>query len=129
MDLTHLARLAGLLGGLCWLVRLLLDLAGHGTGGLADLLHWVGLLLVAVALVGMGAALVSTSGTWLRAVVGVAFPLLVWSVLEVLHEAGNPRVIDGVVGLAVAVASGVALTRDRPKKEPPRRRSTGAHAR
>jgi hypothetical protein len=129
MDLTYLARLAGLLGGLCWLVRMLLDLAGHGTGGPADLLHWVGLLLVAVALVGMGAALVSTSATWLRAVVGVAFPLLVWSVLEVLHDAGNPRVVDGLAGLVLVFSSGLALTRGRPKKEPPRRRASGAHAR
>lgn len=129
MDLTHLARLAGVIGGSCWLLRLLLDLAGHGTGAPADLLFWVGLLLVAVGLVSMGTALVSTSATWLRAVVGVAFPLLVWSVVEVLHEAGDPRVVDGLVGLGVAVACGRALTRERAKKEPPRRRASGAHAR
>jgi polyferredoxin len=129
MDLTHLARLAGLIGGLCWLLRLLLDLAGHGTGGLADLLYWVGLLLVAVALAGMGAALVSTSATWLRVVAGAGCLLLVWSVLEVLHDAGDPRAVDGLAGLLVAVASGRALSRDRQKKEPPRRRASGAHAR
>ncbi|MFC4787190.1 hypothetical protein ACT8ZV_22125 [Nocardioides sp. MAHUQ-72] len=126
MDLRSLARLAGLVGGLCWLVRLVLDLGG--SGGAAGLLHWLGLVLLAVALVGAGAALVSTSATWLRAIVAVAFPLLVWSVLEVLHDGGDPEVIDGLFGLVVAVVAAVAQARSRP--EPVRRsRSTGAHAR
>jgi hypothetical protein len=131
MDLHTLARLAGLVGGLCWVVRFLLDLAGSGTGAAADVLHVVGLVLIAVALVGAGAALVSTSATWLRVIVAIAFPLLVWSVLEVLHGAGDPIVIDGVLGLAVAVVAAMATVRAR--RERPSRarraRSAGAHAR
>ncbi|MBB6628566.1 hypothetical protein H5V45_14670 [Nocardioides sp. KIGAM211] len=127
MDLHTVARGSGLLGGLCWVVRLVLDLAGSGTGGAADGLYWVGLVLLAVGLAGMGAGLVSTSATWLQAIVAVAFPLLVWSVLEVLHPAGNPRVIDGVLGLVVAGAAVQRLLRDRRRREA--RRRAGAHAR
>ena len=66
---------------------------------LLDVLQWVGLVLLAVALAGLGAGLVGRSEVWLQAIVAVAFPLLVWSVLEVLHPAGDPEVIDGVFGV------------------------------
>ena len=35
---------------------------------------------------------------WLRVIVGIAFPALVWSVLEVFRAAGDPEVVDGVFG-------------------------------
>ncbi|NYD40573.1 hypothetical protein [Nocardioides panaciterrulae] len=116
MDPHTLTRLAGLVGGLCWLARLLLDLAGHGAGAAAGALYWTGSLLVAVALIGAGAALVSSSASWLRAIVGVAFPLLVWSVLGVLHNAGHPQTIDGVAGLLVAGTAAAGLARSRPDR-------------
>jgi hypothetical protein len=128
MDLHTLARGSGLVGGLCWLARFVLDLNGSGTGGAADVLRWTGLVLLAVALVAMGAGLVSRSAVWLRSMVAVAFPLLVWSVLEVLHPAGDPEGIDGVFGL---VAMGVAvpgLIRARSPRAG-RTRAAGAHAR
>lgn len=126
MDLRTLARAAGLLGGLSWVVRFVLDLNGSGTGPLADALWWLGLVLLAAALAALGISLVSRSALWLRVIVGVAFPLLVWSVLEVLHPAGNPQGIDGVFGALVAVGSGVGLLR----APPPRQRThAGAHSR
>ena len=142
MDPYTLARLAGLVGGLCWVARFVAGGGGAVGGGL----YYLGALLVAVALVAAGAGLVSTSATWLRAIVGVAFPLLVWSVLEVLHQNGNATTIDGVVGLVVAVVSATQLARSKPPKPPtssrsakPRGgerragrstgRSTGSHAR
>lgn len=128
MDLHTLARLAGLVGGLCWVARFVMDLGGHGTGIVADGLYVLGLVLLAGALVAAGAGLVSTSATWLRAIVAVAFPMLVWSVLEVLHEGGDPQAIDGVLGAVVAVVAAVQLTRSRPKRVRPTRRA-GAHAR
>ena len=128
MDLHTLARLAGLVGGFCWVARFVMDLGGNGTGVVADGLYVLGLVLLAGALVAAGAGLVSTSTTWLRAIVAVAFPMLVWSVLEVLHEGGNPRAIDGVFGAVVAVVAAVQLTRSRPKRVRPTRRA-GAHAR
>lgn len=134
MDLHTLARGSGLVGGLSWLARYALDLTGSGTGAAADALHWIGLVLLAVALVAAGAALVSSSATWLRAIVGVAFPLLVWSVLEVLHPAGDPEAIDGVFGLVVAAVAVAGLLRGRSHGEQhgqrgQRTRSAGTHAR
>src|SRR6478672_2487275 len=122
MDPYTLARLAGLVGGLCWVARLVVGGGGAVGGGL----YYLGALLVAVALVAAGAGLVSTSATWLRAIVGVAFPLLVWSVLEVLHQNGNATTIDGVVGLVVAVVAATQLARSRSKtpKPPTSSRST-----
>jgi ABC-type nickel/cobalt efflux system permease component RcnA len=137
MDLFTLARIAGVVGGLCWVARFLLKLGGSGSGGTSDLLYLVGAVLVAAALVAGGAGLVSTSATWLRAIVAVAFPLLVWSVLSVLHEGSNPEAIDAALGLGVAVASWVAMSRARRKRRQRaqraqrarRSRSHGAHAR
>jgi len=114
MDPYTLARLAGLVGGLCWVARLVVGGGGAVGGGL----YYLGALLVAVALAAAGAGLVSTSATWLRAIVGVAFPLLVWSVLEVLHQNGNATTIDGVVGLVVAVVAATQLVRSKPPKPP-----------
>lgn len=125
MDLRAIARWAGLVGGLAWLTRYLLDLAGAGQS-ILSLLYWVGLLLLFAAMASMGAGLVSA--TWLRAIVAVAYPLLVWSVLEVLHPVGNAYAIDGFFGLLAAVIAGVAIAK-APRERPPRTRSAGAHAR
>jgi hypothetical protein len=128
MDLHTLARGSGLVGGLCWLVLLGLDRGGSAAGGVADLLHGAGLVLLALALAAAGAGLVSGGASWLRAIVAVALPLLVWSVLEVLHPAGDPEVIDGAFGLVMVVVSVLGLVRGRHHGEQ-RGRSAGAHAR
>ncbi|MGZ4455603.1 MAG: hypothetical protein ACXVWV_06470 [Nocardioides sp.] len=112
MDLRLIARWAGVAGGLLWLVRWILDLAGT-TGTVQGLLHLTGLVLLALALAGTGAALVKTSAPWLRAIVAVAYPVLVWSVLEFLHPATNPEGIDGAFGLVVAVLFAAGLVRAR----------------
>ena len=126
MDPRTYARTAGLLGGLSWVVRFVLDLNGSGTGIAADVLWWAGLVLLAVALAALGASLVSRSALWLRVIVGVAFPLLVWSVLEVLNPAGDQEAVDGIFGALAAVVAVVGLLRSRP----PRRRShAGVHSR
>jgi MYXO-CTERM domain-containing protein len=128
MDLHTLARGSGLVGGLCWLARFVLDLNRSGSDTLHDLLHGAGLVLLALALVAAGAGLVNRSAVWLRAIVGIAFPLLVWSVLEVLHPAGDEVAVDGVFGGLVALVALVALVRGRRRRER-RTRSVGAHAR
>lgn len=126
MDLNTIARASGLVGGLCWVARFVMDLVGSGTGGIADVLYVAGLVFLAVALFAMGAGLVRA--TWLGAIVGVALPLLVWSVLEVLHPATNPRGIDGVFGLLVAVTAVAQIVRHRPEPRE-RHRHAGAHSR
>lgn len=108
MDLRAIARWAGLVGGLAWLTRYLLDLVSAGQS-ILSVLYWLGLVLLFAAMASMGAGLVSA--TWLRAIVAVAFPLLVWSVLEVLHPAGNAYAIDGVFGLLAAVIAAVAMAK------------------
>ena len=116
VPLDLLARLAGVLGGLCWLVR--------GVAGV-DALRWPGLVLLALALAGLGAGLVSSSAAWLRAIVAVAFPVLVWSVVEVLHGDGDGRVVDAVAGVIVAACCGFGLVRSRRARPA---RAAGSHA-
>ncbi len=130
MDLRTIARLTGVLGGLCWVVRWVLDLTGTGDDGMLDAFQWVGLGLLAVSLAGYGAGLVSRSATWLRVIVAVAFPLLVWSVLEVLRDAGDAVLVDFVVGGGVLLVSAVGLARGGgPEPEDQPRRAHGAHSR
>ena len=146
MDLRQIARWAGLVGGLLWLGRWGLHIAGK-SGATLDLLHLAGLVLLAAALAGTGAALVSTSAKWLQAIVAVAYPILVWSVLEVLHPAASAESVDGLFGLVVVGLFGMQLVKDRsaepgPEKvsatkpgarragrDKPNGRSSGSHAR
>ncbi len=76
-----LACLLGFLGGGAWVLRLGLALVGDPDGFLGAALEYGGLVLLLVALFAAGAGLVKQSTAWLRVVVGVAFPLLVWSVV------------------------------------------------
>lgn len=128
MDLHRLARTAGLVGGLFWLAGLVLELATSSAGAADAILHWTGFVLLAVALVGAGVGLVSSSAPWLRAIVAVAFPLLVWSVLEVLHPTGNPRVVDGIFGSVMSLVALAQLVRGH-RRSAAHPRSVGAHAR
>lgn len=121
MNLRSLTRVAGVLGGLCWIVRLLLDAVGWVAGAL-DPLYWTGLVLLAIALMGAGAGLVSKSAGWLRVIVGVAVPILVWSVLEVVRNGGDALLVDAVVGFAVLVVSVIGLRSGRRKA-----RATSSH--
>ena len=127
MNLRTVTMGAGVLGGVCWLVRLVLDLTGTDDGTLVAVLEWGGLVLVGIALAALGAGLVGKSELWLRAIVAVAFPLLVWSVLEVLRPAGNPAVVDGILGVVVLAICAHRLQQGGgPRTE---RRPHGAHAR
>ena len=103
MTLRSVATAFGLVGGLCWVVRVFVD---------QDALGWAGFVLLGVAAAAAGAALVKSSALPLRVLVAVAFPLLVWSVLEVARDAGSDRSVDGIFGAAAVVVSLVAwLTR------------------
>ena len=120
-----MAAIAGVLGGLLWVARLVLDLAGVRDTTL-DLLYLVGGVLLVVAYIGFGAGLVGSSAHWLQAIVGLCFPALVWSVLEMVR-ADNPELVDGIFGAGTVVASAVVIARERKRRPPPRR--AGAHAR
>lgn len=98
MSLRVLAAVVGVLGGGCWAARWIADDPSWGTGA-----HWAGLVLLALSLAVVGAGLVSRSALWLRAIVAIAFPALVWSVYAVVRGRGDAVALDGVVG-AVALA-------------------------
>ncbi len=127
MNLRTVTMVSGVVGGLCWVARLVVDLVGSDSGSVLDALQWAGLVLLAIALGSLGAGLVGKSELWLQAIVAVAFPLLVWSVLEVLHPAGDPEIIDGVFGLAMVAICGRRLLEQRGERE--ERRAHGAHSR
>ncbi len=127
MSMRTVTLLCGVVGGVAWLARWVLDLIGSG-GAAGDLLYWAGLVLLAVALAGFGAGLVSASATWLRAIVAVAFPLLVWSVLEVTDPGTDVALLDALLGLIVVVTAGMAL-RPGPERPAASTHHRGAHAR
>lgn len=121
MDPRMLARLCGVLGGLVWAVRWLLPDPGEAVLGAA---YGAGLALLAIGLGGAGAGMAGTA--WLRLVVGICFPLLAWSVLMALHEAGDDVAVDGLVGVVAVLVWVPALGRARRRER--RRERLGAHA-
>jgi hypothetical protein len=127
---TTLVRLAGIVGGLCWIARAVLD-TGDGSAGVIDALHYGGLALLAIALLGIGAGLVSGLVA-LRVVVAICLLALAWAVVSFLHTQYSDRLVDGVLGgLMVAYCAVGLLTRrgHDPGDEPPApRRSRGSHA-
>jgi hypothetical protein len=110
-----LVALAGVLGGLCWLVAHAVDQQAQ------DALIWAGAGFLVVAVLGAGAGLVSRSTTWLRVVVAVCFLALTGSVLQVLREGGDPALVDAAAGALAILVAFVALGRRRPRR--------GSHAR
>ena len=130
MNLRAVALVSGVIGGLCWSVRGVLHLVEAGSPGLLDALHWAGLALLGLAMIGFGAGLVSRSAVWLRVIVGIAFPALVWSLLEVFRPVADTEMVDAVFGALVVVVSIVGLSRrpERPEAAP-RRTHRGSHSR
>ena len=106
---------AGLAGGLSWIAAYVVD-ATVG-GGLVDALAWAGVALLAIAVLGAGASLVSRSATWLRVVVAVCFALLVGSVLELVRGAGDPLAVDALAGLLAGAVAAVVLARGRAEED------------
>lgn len=119
-------RIAGVLGGLSWLGQAAVNDYDAATPAV-NALYWGGAALVLVALVGLGAGLVS-GATWLRVIVGLCFPLLVWSILEVLHTETSDDIVDGGFGLALALVCAAALLGGAPKDDDDAPRG-GSHSR
>ena len=123
MAISVLARGAGVLGGLVWVLRWIAEAAG-APPLLVSSAYSVGLVLLVVGTAGSGADLVRREVAWLRVVVAVALPTLALCVLAVLHDAGAGEGTDGVLGLAaVATWSAVAVRRrDRTRRRAGQRR-------
>ena len=127
MNLRAVGPVTGIVGGLCWIARWGADLAG-GSPSWGAAAHWVGLVLLLVALAAAGTELVGRSVTWLRVLVAVAFPLLVWSVYAVVRGEGDAVALDGLLGVVALVCSVVALLSRRPVAPAARAGSAGSHA-
>lgn len=88
MTPTKIASMVAVVGGVGWLAKVALIWAAGGTEGLlSGLTFLVGLLGLVVALGAAGYSLVRTAPIWLRLVVSVAFPVLVFMVWQVLDSA------------------------------------------
>ena len=126
MSQWKLIRISGVLGGLFWLGQA--AVSGYDAAQAAvNALYWGGAVLILVALVGLGAGLVS-GAPWLRLVVGLCVPLLVWSILSILHAEVSDAVVDGGFGLALALfctASLLGGSKEDQARAPARR---GSHA-
>ena len=127
---TSLARIAGILGGLCWIGRALLD-DGNGPTGIIDGLHYGGLALLILALLGIGGGLVSGLMA-LRIVVAVCLVALAWAVLSFLHQQYSDRSVDGILGGLMVFYCVVGLLAHRSQRhgddDPRPHRSSGSHA-
>jgi hypothetical protein len=125
-----LVRIAGLVGGLCWVGRAVLD-TGAFSAGVIDALHYGGLALMVIALLGMGAELVSGLVA-LRVVVAICLVALAWAIVSFLHQQYSDRVVDGILGgLFAAYCLAGIVARRRPDDggdKPASHRSPGSHA-
>jgi len=107
------AALSGVLGGLCWIARYVLDSLGVTPwgGDLAAILWWAGGTWLALALMSAGAGLARKSALWLRALIAVAVLLLALVALSLAYPAFSRLLVDAVFGGLVALTSLIALAR------------------
>ena len=89
MDPRRIASTAAVVGGVGWLLKVVLIWLGGGDigGPLVAAMSVLGLAALAIALSGGGYTLVERAPVWLRAVVTVATPLLVLMVWQLLDQA------------------------------------------
>jgi hypothetical protein len=107
-DVRRTAQGCGLVGGLAWVVTYFL---GAGSGA-AQVLVWLGAVLMTLALLVLGLMLVKSDVLPLRLFVAVALLVLVWGVVALARGATkDPRTVDLVFGVLVAVPAGVLLVR------------------
>jgi hypothetical protein len=114
LDLRRTAQAAGLVGGIAWVVASFLP--NDPRTSLATLLLWLGLLLLTVALLGLGLMLVKSDVLPLRVFVALALPTLVWGVFAIVRDSASDRpLVDAVFGAVVGLISGLQLVRRRPQ--------------
>jgi uncharacterized membrane protein (UPF0136 family) len=107
LDLRRGAQVAGLLGGIAWVIAYVLPEGGSAAG----LLLPVGAVLLTLAMFGLGLMLVRSDFFALRVFVGIALPTLVWGVFGVVHQsASDPRLVDAVFGAVCGLVGGLRLT-------------------
>jgi hypothetical protein len=128
---TSLSRIAGILGGLCWIGRAILD-NGDGPTSVIDGLHYGGLALLVLALLGIGGGLVSGLVA-LRVVVAICLVALAAAVVSFLHQQYTDRSVDGILGglMVFYCIVGILVRRRRAPEDQAREsrhHSRGSHA-
>ncbi|CAN5645034.1 hypothetical protein BH11ACT8_BH11ACT8_24040 [soil metagenome] len=90
---------AALLGGMVWVADLFVDRVA---------LSVTGAVLLGASVLFWGAGLVRQA--WLAAITGAGAVILAWSILSLLRDAADDRVLEGVLGglASLLVAVGVA---------------------
>ena len=107
LDLRRTAQIAGLAGGVGWILASFL-----GDGPVKDVLLWCGAILLTAALLGLGLLLVRSDFLALRVFIAVAVPVLVWGVFGIVHEStSDPGLVDVVFGALVGLICAVRLGR------------------
>ncbi|MGH3587961.1 MAG: hypothetical protein ACRDQ0_16760 [Pseudonocardia sp.] len=137
MTASRVASIAALVGGLGWLIKVGLIWANGGTntdGGPVGVMFFVGMAGLVVALAASGYALVATAPIWLRGVVTVALPVLVFmiwqlvdGVIKALYTKENWLQGELNILLAAVIALGLGLwglRRPSPGGAPPPPRHT-----
>lgn len=119
-----LACAAAFMGGACWIARVLLEEPA------AEAAFWVGAVLLAVAVLGLGLQAVPTAPTWLQVVVGLGSLGLAGSVLAAVRAEADAAMVDAVAGGLTALVFGVLALRwfSGPPAGTPAR-ATGSHRR
>ncbi|HEX3295659.1 MAG TPA: hypothetical protein VHR85_02470 [Nocardioides sp.] len=108
LDLRRAAPIAGLTGGVAWVLAYVLP----DGGTLETTVLWAGAVLLTVALFGLGLLLVRSEVLALRVFVALALPTLVWGVFALVHGSlSDPERVDAVFGAIVGLVSGVRLGR------------------
>jgi hypothetical protein len=106
LDLRRSAPIAGLTGGVAWVLAFFLPDGGTLETGLL----WAGAILLTVALFGLGLLLVRSDVLALRIFVALALPTLVWGVFGLVHGSlSDPELVDAVFGAIVGLVSGLQL--------------------
>jgi hypothetical protein len=113
-----LACAAGVVGGLCWVLNFVVEIAA---------LHWAGLVLLAVTALLAGLASVPKAPTWLQAIVGVGSVGLFVSVVITLWSELADTTVDLVLGAGAVVVFGYLAAKQRGSAGPARQ--VGSHAR
>ncbi|MFN8193156.1 MAG: hypothetical protein U0R80_02630 [Nocardioidaceae bacterium] len=120
------ACLAGVLGGVSWLARFVLDKVDPGlaSGDWGVALHWAGGVWLALAAATGGARLVKAGTVWLRlvaAVGAVCLAAIAWSLADQVFD---DLLAEAAIGVLVAAVSGLLYF--RPDSRARRRASAGA---
>jgi hypothetical protein len=114
MNLRRAAQVAGLLGGVAWLVTAFLWEGGDDPLELG--LFWTGAVLVTLFLLELGMLQVKRGAMALRLFVACALPLLFWMVLAfAASSASEDGVVYGIAGGAVLLFAVVQLSRPTPR--------------